>query len=65
MMSGETAPDHIAGRLDNAKLLSLIPDVASRQVMLCGPVPMMDDVTAALKQAGVRPRSIHTERFAY
>jgi predicted ferric reductase len=52
-------------RLLSAHHLSeLVPDLAEREVYVCGPAAMMDVVTASLKAAGVPPRHVHTERFA-
>lgn len=53
---GLLAPDH---------LLADVPDIAHRDVYLCGPGPMMDEVKRSLRAAGVPRRQIHTERFAY
>jgi predicted ferric reductase len=49
------APEH---------LLSLVPDLADRDVYLCGPVGMMDAVRRSLSRAGVPGRQVRTERFA-
>ncbi|MEV8452410.1 ferredoxin reductase family protein [Streptomyces sp. NPDC052095] len=45
-------------------LRSLVPDLARRDVYLCGPNGMTAAATAALVQAGVPPKRIHTESFA-
>lgn len=52
------------GRLDAEKILDLVPDVTERDIYLCGPVPMMDTVIAALKQLNVPLARIHYERFS-
>ncbi len=65
VLSNEEAPGFASGIIDEANLAKLVPDAAEREVMLCGPVPMMDGVTAALRQRGVPKKHIHTERFAY
>jgi ferredoxin-NADP reductase len=51
--------------LDVAALERLVPDVRDHDVYLCGPVPMMLRVEAALRRLGLPARQIHTERFAY
>jgi ferredoxin-NADP reductase len=51
---GLLSPDH---------LRALVPDIAERDVYLCGPPPMIDAIHSSLRQAGVARRQIHTERF--
>jgi predicted ferric reductase len=48
-------PEHIT---------ALVPDVADRDVYLCGPPGMADAVAGSLRRAGVPRRHLHTERFA-
>ena len=50
---------------DVDELLRLVPDVADRDVYLCGPVAWIAAVRRALKAAGVSRRQIHTEDFAW
>lgn len=45
-------------------LKQLIPDIAEREVYLCGPPAMMARVRASLRSEGVSRHSIHSERFA-
>ena len=40
-----------------------VPDVAAREVMLCGPPGYMEDMFAALGGLGVGPERIRTESF--
>jgi predicted ferric reductase len=42
----------------------LVPDLADRDVYLCGPPAMVEAVESTLRRAGVRRRRIHVERFA-
>jgi ferredoxin-NADP reductase len=49
-------PDH---------LLSLVPDLAERDVYVCGPEGMVDATAASLHRAGVPRSQIHAERFAF
>jgi ferredoxin-NADP reductase len=45
-------------------LLELVPDLPTRDVFLCGPLAMMDAVSANLLEAGVTRATLYTERFA-
>lgn len=55
------------GRVDGAKtaafLDTLIPVDTIDEAFICGPNEMIDEVEAALKQAGLAESRIHTERF--
>lgn len=55
-----------AGRelLSPAHLRALVPDVATRDVFVCGPPGMTDTLVRNLRRAGVSRRRIHTQRFA-
>jgi predicted ferric reductase len=56
--------DHRAGELlSPAHLRELVPDIAERDVYLCGPPAMIDAIHASLRGAGVGRRQIVTERF--
>ena len=65
LLSKEQAPGFGHGILNSANLDHLVPDVASREIMLCGPPAMTDSVVAMLKKRGIDHHHIHTERFAY
>lgn len=45
-------------------LLGLVPDVADRDVFLCGPPPMAAAVRGALREAGLPRGHLHEERFS-
>jgi ferredoxin-NADP reductase len=47
------------------RLLQLVPDLAERDVYLCGPPGMTAAARAQLRRAGVRRRAIHTESFEF
>jgi ferredoxin-NADP reductase len=51
--------------LSAQRLLADVSDLATRDVYLCGPGPMMDAAKRSLREAGVPRKQIHTERFAY
>jgi predicted ferric reductase len=50
--------------LSPSHLRRLIPDIADRDVYLCGPRIMMQLVERHLRRAGVPTAAIHSERFA-
>ncbi len=52
------------GRLDQAALARLIPDLKDRDVFLCGPPPMMSALKQALRNLGLPKKQLHWERFA-
>ncbi len=62
------AGDHLSpeGRhlLSPAHLQALVPDIAEREVYVCGPPTMADAVSRSVRKAHVPSRYIHTERFA-
>jgi ferredoxin-NADP reductase len=45
-------------------LLSLVPDVADRDVYVCGPPGMTEAAVRHVRDAGVARRRIRAERFA-
>ncbi len=45
-------------------LKELVPDVAEREVYLCGPNAFIDVLRSELRRAGVPRRHLHVERFA-
>jgi len=45
-------------------LKELVPDIAERDVYICGPVGMVDSIVPNLRQAEVSRRHLHVERFA-
>jgi len=51
------------GRLDSAKLLAAVPDLADRRTMLCGPAGMMGALSPTWTDSGLAHR-LMTERFA-
>lgn len=57
----------LEGRIDGAKVRqiidALLPVGSMDEVFICGPEAMIESTEQALKDAGVRPDRIHTERF--
>ena len=50
---------------DAAALPHLVPDIAERDVFVCGPPAWIDHVVDAAREAGVPREAIHHERFSY
>lgn len=55
-----TAPDRPLGP---AQLLYMVPDVEQREVYLCGPPGLTDDLVATLRGLGVEPAHLRSETF--
>ncbi|MFB6848807.1 ferric reductase-like transmembrane domain-containing protein [Streptomyces sp. NPDC056373] len=60
LVTGPPVPD----RLAPPELARLVPDLAQRDVYLCGPPPMMNAVLGSLRELGVPGPQIHFERFS-
>ncbi len=50
---------------DAEALLRIVPDIADRDVYVCGNPTWMDAVIAAAHEAGVPREAVHHERFSY
>ncbi len=50
--------------LSSAHLRELVPDIAERDVYLCGPPAMIAAIRQNVRRAGVSRRRLHVERFA-
>jgi predicted ferric reductase len=64
LVGPEVGDDH-TDRLGVPALHAMVPDLAERDVYLCGPPAMVDAVRRRLKRLHVPPHQIHFERFAY
>lgn len=51
------------GRITKELIRQTVPDLATRYVHLCGPVPMMEAMKQLLHELGVPPARIKTEAF--
>jgi predicted ferric reductase len=51
--------------LDARHLQRNVPDIAEREIYVCGPVGMIETVQQSLRQLRVPGSQIHEERFAY
>ncbi|MEU1184767.1 ferredoxin reductase family protein [Streptomyces sp. NPDC005820] len=60
LVTGPPVPDRLAPR----ELAALVPDIAERDVFLCGPPPMMNAVLGSLRELDVPRTQIHFERFS-
>jgi predicted ferric reductase len=60
LVTGPPVPDKLAP----AELARLVPDIAERDVFLCGPPPMMNAVLGSLRELNVPKPQIHFERFS-
>ncbi|KUO12783.1 ferric reductase-like transmembrane domain-containing protein [Streptomyces sp. DSM 15324] len=60
LVTGAPVPD----RLAPGALAALVPDIAERDVFLCGPPRMMDAVLGSLRELAVPGPQIHFERFS-
>lgn len=49
---------------DPDRLLALVPDIADRDVFVCGPPAMMSAVLRSLRTLKVPARQVHAERFS-
>ena len=58
-------PASLAGQGDATGLRRLVPDVAERDVFVCGPDAWMDAAVAAVRGAGVPEERVHLERFSW
>jgi predicted ferric reductase len=54
---------HVVDALDPERLRVLVPDVAERDVFVCGPTEMVDAARAGLRAAGVPARQVASEAF--
>ncbi|KOG30636.1 oxidoreductase [Streptomyces resistomycificus] len=60
LVTGPPVPD----RLAPGELARMVPDIADRDVFLCGPPPMMNAVLGSLRELNVPKPQIHFERFS-
>ena len=64
ILGDENVEGYENGRLDKDMLKRLVPDIAKREVFVCGPPPMMSALQTSIEQLGVSKDYIHSERFA-
>lgn len=61
---GDHASEEGRNLLSPKHLKELVPDIAERDVYICGPVAMIDSIVPNLRSADVSRRRLHVERFA-
>ncbi len=61
---GDHATEEGRDLLSPAHLKQLVPDLADRDVYVCGPPAMTDAIVANVRAAGVPRRFVHAERFS-
>jgi predicted ferric reductase len=59
--SADIAPDPLAAE----RLRELVPDLAEREIFICGPLSMIDAVRRSLRALRISSSQIHVERFSY
>jgi len=62
-IGNERAWSGLSGRISKELLSLIVPDIAERLVMCCGPAPFMQAASAISLALGVPPGSYHEERF--
>ncbi len=62
--SEQQVPQAEHGMLNKDTLIRLVPDLASRDVFLCGPPAMMNALKSSLIELGLPKKQLHWERFA-
>ena len=62
---GSHAPAALHRLDDTGALLHLVPDIAERDVYLCGPTPWLRAMTRTLEHAGVPADRVHDETFGW
>ena len=61
---GDHATEYGRNLLTPAHLATLVPDIAERDVYICGPAGLIDNIVPNLRLAHVPRRHLHVERFA-
>jgi ferredoxin-NADP reductase len=60
---GSAASGHFSGRISEALVTAMAPDIAHAMCLLCGPQPMLDGLTEMLVRLGVPRAQIAFEVF--
>lgn len=64
LIAGDHREPRHAELMSPEHLCELVPDLAERDVFVCGPPAFTDLTRRSLRAAGVSRRRIHSERFA-
>ena len=65
VVAGDHATEEGARLLSPEHLRELVPDVAERDVYVCGPPAMTAAIERTVRAAGIPHRRVHIERFAF
>lgn len=65
IMSNEENFKGEKGRIDEEKIMRLVPDASFRQAYICGPTPMMESLLKILQKIGIHKEHIHYEKFGW
>ena len=65
VLGPSTAVGEYGPMMGPVHVASLVPDVARRDVFMCGPPGMVTAIGKSLRVLGVPARQRHTERFAF
>jgi ferredoxin-NADP reductase len=58
-------PGSAADVLTGGRLAAAVPDIADRDVFVCGPAGFTEAATRALRRCGVPAARVHTERYEF
>jgi predicted ferric reductase len=65
LSDGEGRDGFEKGIINEEKIRKFVADFKDRDVYICGPKQMMEDLTQMLLKMGVSKRQIHSEKFAF
>ena len=63
LSSGASNPAFCSGRIDRALIERTVPDATACIFMICGPLPMIDEMRRVLEVLTVPPEQVHFEKF--
>ncbi|HET8775573.1 MAG TPA: 2Fe-2S iron-sulfur cluster-binding protein [Thermoanaerobaculia bacterium] len=63
LSSGSSDPAFFSGRIDRAIIERTVPDAGACTFMICGPLPMIDEMRRVLEILAVPPEHVHFEKF--
>ena len=58
-------PEDEVGFLTADAIEQRTPDLTERDIMICGPPPMIDSLRSQLYAMGIRPKHVHYEKFGF
>jgi predicted ferric reductase len=65
VLSADTEPGYETGFIDREKIIRCAPDFIERDIYVCGPPVMMNNIIEMLKGMGVPHAQLHYEKFSY